>query len=75
MDSLLELYTDLSVSSQGKYVYLGTDISVTQLKIEICQKYMKVDQCLYDPYCGWDRDAGICRSGSTYRKSVPHSRF
>ncbi|XP_046350872.1 semaphorin-2A-like [Haliotis rufescens] len=61
-----------SMKLHGKYVYLGTDISVTQLKIEICQKYMKVDQCLYDPYCGWDRDAGICRSGSTYRKLVTY---
>ncbi|XP_041372487.1 semaphorin-2A-like [Gigantopelta aegis] len=51
-----------SMQLHNNHLYLGTDSSVTQLNIVVCQQYAKVDHCLFDPYCGWDRFSELCRS-------------
>ncbi|KAK6188942.1 hypothetical protein SNE40_005016 [Patella caerulea] len=49
-----------SMVLHDKYVYLGTDSSVVQLNVMTCEKYKKIDLCVFDPYCGWSKAAGEC---------------
>ncbi|GFO38050.1 semaphorin-2a [Plakobranchus ocellatus] len=44
------------------WIYFGTDTAVGQLPVETCDKYIKIDLCIYDPFCGWDSNLGECRS-------------
>ena len=46
--------------SQSQTLFLGTDLSVAQLSVVTCDAYLKVDLCIYDPYCGWDAKVGQC---------------
>ena len=61
---LFDLYHCLTrmLLFQNNHLYLGTDSSVSQLNVVVCYQYTKVDHCLFDPYCGWDRYAELCRS-------------
>ena len=45
---------------QSQTLFLGTDRSVAQLSVVTCDAYLKVDLCIYDPYCGWDAKVGQC---------------
>lgn len=49
-----------SMLLRGQTLYLGTDMSVVQVNVETCHVYLKVDLCVYDPYCGWDAKARLC---------------
>ncbi|XP_052697239.1 semaphorin-2A-like isoform X1 [Crassostrea angulata] len=44
-------------------LYISTDSSVKQFGVVVCDKYNKVDACLYDPYCTWKGSifAGVCQ--------------
>lgn len=44
-------------------LYISTDSSVKQFGVVVCDKYTKVDACLYDPYCTWNGSifAGVCQ--------------
>ncbi|BFZ02375.1 hypothetical protein BsWGS_05414 [Bradybaena similaris] len=44
------------------WIYFGTDMAVGQIAVETCEKYQKIDLCIYDPYCGWDTTTEECRS-------------
>ncbi|ESO88363.1 hypothetical protein LOTGIDRAFT_126264 [Lottia gigantea] len=49
-----------SMSLHNEYVYLGTDTSVVQLNVLTCDRYSKIDLCIFDPYCGWNEIKNEC---------------
>ncbi|BFY97577.1 hypothetical protein BsWGS_00617 [Bradybaena similaris] len=44
------------------WIYFGTDMAVGQIAVQTCDKYKKIDLCIYDPFCGWAATTGECRS-------------
>ncbi|XP_059149831.1 semaphorin-2A-like [Physella acuta] len=67
-DASSRLIWDLLLYNQ--WIYFGTDVAVGQLSVETCDKYKKIDLCLYDPYCGWDSQLGECRAKSNERRNL-----
>ncbi|OPL33692.1 hypothetical protein AM593_05287, partial [Mytilus galloprovincialis] len=39
---------------QDDSVFIGTDSSVTRIRVINCEKYYWIDDCVKDPHCGWD---------------------
>lgn len=61
-------------------LYISTDSSVKQFGVVVCDKYNKIDACLYDPYCTWNGSnmnfVGVCLvrkpAGNLYtHESIP----
>ncbi|XP_072570718.1 semaphorin-4D isoform X4 [Paramormyrops kingsleyae] len=52
----------LLLSSQGRFLYAGSDTGVVQAPTAFCEKYSSCEDCLLarDPYCAWDTDAMAC---------------
>ncbi|CAK1582749.1 unnamed protein product [Parnassius mnemosyne] len=43
-------------------LYAASDRRVLQLRLALCtRRYDACVRCARDPYCGWDRDASVCR--------------
>ncbi|CAH2234036.1 jg25597 [Pararge aegeria aegeria] len=43
-------------------LYAASDRRVLQLRLALCaRRYDACVRCARDPYCGWDKDAGVCR--------------
>lgn len=43
-------------------LYAASDRRVLQLRLALCaRRYDACVRCARDPYCGWDREAGVCR--------------
>ncbi|KAL8604481.1 hypothetical protein ACOMHN_042309 [Nucella lapillus] len=51
-------------------LFLGTDKTVVQLSVVTCEAYLKVDLCIYDPYCGWDAKISQCVHSSKGRRVI-----
>ncbi|XP_048875671.1 semaphorin-4D isoform X1 [Brienomyrus brachyistius] len=52
----------LLLSSQGRFLYAGSDTGVVQAPTAFCEKYSSCEDCVLarDPYCAWDTDAVAC---------------
>ena len=50
-------------SQKEKTLFVSSDYEVKQIKVEsLCSnRYGGCFQCSRDPYCGWDREEGLCR--------------
>ncbi|CAG0890637.1 unnamed protein product [Darwinula stevensoni] len=52
----------MEISSKHKSLYVASDSMVKQVDLVMCtQRYDNCLRCIKDPYCGWEREAGICR--------------
>ncbi|TRY62769.1 hypothetical protein TCAL_00852 [Tigriopus californicus] len=52
----------MTLSRKVKAIYVTSDHSIKQLSVEVCaSRYTSCVQCVRDPYCGWDRESGLCR--------------
>ncbi|GFS22382.1 semaphorin-2A [Elysia marginata] len=58
--------------NHGNSIYFSTDTAVGQIPVETCDKYTKIDLCIYDPYCGWDTNLGECRIYSNSPSILPY---
>lgn len=58
-------------------LYISTDSSVKQFGVVVCDKYNKVDACLYDPYCTWNGSifAGVCQVRKPAGNSYTHENI
>lgn len=62
-----------SLRHHGKFVYLGTDTSVTQVPVQSdCVNHQSVDSCVYDPYCFWDNTKDVCEHND-YKPSTGYT--
>ncbi|XP_061705918.1 semaphorin-2A-like [Cydia pomonella] len=53
----------LVLSSRLHSLYLATDNRLRQLPLRTCaHRYDSCTRCVLDPYCGWDKEVGACRS-------------
>ncbi|XP_045525753.1 semaphorin-2A isoform X1 [Pieris brassicae] len=52
----------MALSRTHGSLYAASDRRVLQLRLALCaRRYDACVRCARDPYCGWDRDAGVCR--------------
>ena len=52
----------MALSREKRALYVSSDRAVKQISLEMCgARYDNCLQCARDPYCGWDREAGLCR--------------
>jgi hypothetical protein len=52
----------MKISRQSRALYVSSDRVVKQISLELCgARYENCLQCVRDPYCGWDGEAGLCR--------------
>ncbi|XP_013134641.1 PREDICTED: semaphorin-2A-like, partial [Papilio polytes] len=52
----------LALSRRTHALYLATDNRLRQLPLRACtHRYDSCVRCVLDPYCGWDKEAGLCR--------------
>ncbi|KAL4708790.1 hypothetical protein ACJJTC_011754 [Scirpophaga incertulas] len=52
----------LALSRRAHSLYLATDYRLRQLPLRVCaHRYDSCVRCVLDPYCGWDKEADICR--------------
>ncbi|XP_035437414.1 semaphorin-2A isoform X3 [Spodoptera frugiperda] len=52
----------MAISRMHGSLYAASDRRVLQLRLALCaRRYDACVRCARDPYCGWDRDAGVCR--------------
>ncbi|KAK3783259.1 hypothetical protein RRG08_047714 [Elysia crispata] len=61
-----------SLVYHGNSIYFSTDTAVGQIPVETCEKYTKIDLCIYDPYCGWDTTLEECRIYSNSPRIIPY---
>lgn len=61
-----------SLVNHGNSIYFSTDTAVGQAPVETCDRYTKIDLCIYDPYCGWDTNLGECRVYSNSPNILPY---
>lgn len=52
----------MSLSPAHGSLYAASDRRVLQLRLALCaRRYDACVRCARDPYCGWDRDAAVCK--------------
>ncbi|KAF2903793.1 hypothetical protein ILUMI_02381 [Ignelater luminosus] len=45
-----------------KVLYVASDYRVKQISLVMCShRYDNCLRCVHDPYCGWDKDAHLCK--------------
>ncbi|XP_048736245.2 semaphorin-2A-like isoform X2 [Ostrea edulis] len=49
-------------------LYISTDSAVKQFPVIICDKYVKIDACLHDPYCTWKKTQSLFSGSCAVRK-------
>merc|ERR1719245_1967908 len=53
----------MEISRVRGQLYITSDTGIRQIQLNMCSvRYDNCLQCSRDPGCGWDRDAGVCRS-------------
>merc|ERR1712038_2072003 len=63
----------MALSRQSKMLIVTSDYGIKQVPTEgLCQKrYRNCVQCVHDPYCGWNREKGLCDLANPYLLSDP----
>ena len=53
----------MALSTKSKMLIVTSDYGIKQVPIQtLCSKrYQNCVQCVHDPYCGWNREEGICQ--------------
>lgn len=52
----------IQISKKHKSLYVSSDTRVRQVDLFMCHgRYDNCLRCSHDPYCGWDKDANICK--------------
>jgi len=60
----------MEISRLRRQLYITSDTGIRQIDLNLCTvRYDNCLQCSRDPSCGWDRDAGVCRS---YESTLLH---
>lgn len=50
------------IPPQHKSLYVSSDVRVRQVDLFMCHgRYDNCLRCSHDPYCGWDKDANMCK--------------
>jgi hypothetical protein len=53
----------LEISQTRKSLYVATDYRIKQIDLVMCnRRYDNCFRCVKDPYCGWDKESGVCKS-------------
>ena len=53
----------MEISRHRRQLYVTSDSGIRQIDLNLCSvRYSGCGQCIRDPACGWDRQAGLCRS-------------
>ena len=53
----------MEISRHRRQLYVTSDSGIRQIDLNLCSvRYSGCGQCTRDPACGWDRQAGLCRS-------------
>jgi len=53
----------MEISRTRRQLYITSDTGIRQIDLNLCSlRYDTCLQCSRDPSCGWDREAGACRS-------------
>lgn len=64
---IFEIATDepiqvMEISQTRKSLYVATDNRIKQIDLAMCnRRYDSCYRCVKDPYCGWDKEANVCR--------------
>lgn len=64
---IFEIATDepiqvMEISQSRKSLYVATDNRIKQIDLAMCnRRYDSCYRCVKDPYCGWDKEANVCR--------------
>lgn len=64
----------LALSRKLKMLYVTSDSVIKQIPLggpTCTARYKNCVQCVHDPYCGWDREAGICAMNSPHLLQDP----
>ena len=60
----------MEISRHRRQLYLTSDSGIRQIDLNLCSvRYSSCGPCARDPGCGWDSQAGLCRS---YQASLLH---
>jgi len=60
----------MEISRHRRQLYVSSDSGIRQIDLNLCSvRYDSCGPCSRDPGCGWDREAGLCRS---YQASLLH---
>ncbi|XP_042239882.1 semaphorin-2A-like [Homarus americanus] len=52
----------IQISKKHKSLYVSSDTRVRQVDLFMCHgRYDNCLRCSHDPYCGWDKDANVCK--------------
>ncbi|XP_045110668.1 semaphorin-2A-like isoform X1 [Portunus trituberculatus] len=52
----------IQISKKHKSLYVSSDMRVRQVDLFMCHgRYDNCLRCSHDPYCGWDKDANMCK--------------
>lgn len=52
----------MEISQSRKSLYVATDNRIKQIDLAMCnRRYDSCYRCVKDPYCGWDKEANVCR--------------
>lgn len=56
----------ITLSRENKMLYVTSDSSVRQYRLfSLCsERHKNCVQCAADPYCGWNRERGMCQSAT-----------
>ena len=56
----------ITISRENKMMYVASDSSVRQYRLfsQCTERHKNCVQCAADPYCGWNREQGVCQSAS-----------
>lgn len=52
----------MEISQARKSLYVATDHRIKQIDLAMCnRRYDSCFRCVKDPYCGWDKEANVCK--------------
>lgn len=62
----------MALSPKSEMLILTSDYGLKQVPIKDCsRRYKNCVQCVHDPHCGWNREAGLCQDHSQYLLQDP----